>query len=578
MSRRTVALLVVVVLVLGAAAWAVLGRPGLSALRRAVGHAKHDEHDDDGHGEEGAHGHADKEKAHADKDGHDEHGRKEKGQADKDGHDEHGRKEKGQADKDGHEEHAAEGAKEKAHGEEAETVVRLTPDQAREFGIKVATAGPGVIGRVVRLPGEILINADRAARIVPRAEGIVREVRVRIGDRVKDGQIMAVLESAELSEAESQYLSKLNDIALVANDLKRSKALQASVRRLAALLDKSPTLDDLLKVKFAELGAGHSELLSAYAELVFAKAAYERERKLATQNVSSLAALQTAENAYKKAYAEYIATRGALAFDMRRKVLDDERALHNTELEAQAAERRLGVLGLTRHEADALKLLLKGGKAPFENGVKPAGEDHHLCGDLGRYALRAPFDGTVIAKRITLGEKLEDDADAFTVADMSSVWVDLSVYQKDLPDVRKGQKVRMSFGEGIPDAEGVVGYVFPIVNEKTRTCVARVVLPNPKRLIRPGLFVNATVDVGRIKVPVLLPRDAVRRIEGRTVVFVPDEHGFRAEPVKTGRESRAQVEIVSGLKAGQAYVSAGAFELQAKVVTSGLGAHAGHGH
>ena len=459
-------------------------------------------------------------------------------------------------------------------------MVRLTPEQARKFGITVATAGPGVIGRVVRFPGEIVINADRSARIVPRAEGIVREVRVRIGDTVKDGQIMAVLESAELSEAESQYLGKLNDIVCSTSDLKRSKALQESVRRLLALLDKSPTLDDLLKVKFADLGEAHSKLLSAYAELVFAKAAYEREKKLSSQNVSSLADLHSAENAYKKAYAEYIATRGAVAFETRRKLLQDERAQRNTELDVKAAERRLGVLGLTRHETEALRSLLKGGKAPFENGAKPAGDDHDLCGHLGRYALRAPFDGIVIAKHVTLGEKLtdDDDDDAFTVADMSSVWVDLSVYQKDLPYVHKGQKVHMTFGEGIPDVEGVVGYVFPIVSEKTRTCVARVVLPNPKLLLRPGLFVSAEVHVGRAEVPVLLPRDSVRRIEGRPVVFVPDEHGFRAEPVKTGRQSRTQVEIVSGLKAGQAYVAAGAFELQAKVVTSGLGAHAGHGH
>ena len=488
-----------------------------------------------------------------------------------------------------HDAHGEEDEDHKGHADEEaeEPVVRLTPEQAREFGIKVAKAGPGVIERRVKLPGEILINSDRAAHIVPRAEGIVREVLVRIGDPVKAGQAMAVVESSELSEAQSQYLAKLNEITCCTIDLARAEALHESLKKLLSLLDVKPTLDDLLKVQFTDIGEGYSKLVTAYAELVLAKSVYDREKGLAGDKVSSQADFQAAGSAYKKAYAGYIATRGALTFETTRTMLEARRARQNTELEVKAAERRLRVLGLTDHDMEDLQAVLKGGKAACEPGCKDPdcakghaadSKRHDLSERLGRYSLRAPFGGVVIQKHIALGEKLGGDADAFTVADMSAVWVDLSVYQKDLTYVRKGQKVHIATGEGIPDAEGVIEYVFPIVDEKTRTCTARVVLPNPKLQFRPGLFVSADVHVGKIEIPVLVPKDVVRRIEDRSVVFTPVAGGFRAETVKTGRESSTHAEIVSGLKSGDAYVAGGAFELQAQVVTSGLDAHAGHGH
>ena len=488
-----------------------------------------------------------------------------------------------------HDAHGEEDEDHKGHADEEaeEPVVRLTPEQAREFGIKVAKAGPGVIERRVKLPGEILINADRAAHIVPRAEGIVQEVLVRIGDPVKAGQAMAVVESAELSEAQSQYLAKLNEIICCTIDLARAEALQKSVEKLLSLLDAKPTLDDLLKAQFADIGEGHSKLVSAYAELVFTQTAYEREDILVQDKASSLADFQAAKSAYKKAYANYIATRGAVKFETTRTMLEARRARQNTELEVKAAERRLRVLGLMNHDMEALQAVLKGGEAACEPGCTDPdcaeghasdSSRHDLSEQMGRYSLRAPFDGVVIQKHIALGEKLGGDADAFTVADMSSVWVDLSVYQKDLPYVHKGQQAHITAGEGIPDVEGVIEYVFPVVDEKTRTGTARVVLANPKLQLRPGLFVSADVHVGKINIPVLVPKDVVRRIEDRSVVFIPAPGGFVAETVKTGRESGTHVEIVSGLKSGDDYVAAGAFELQAEVVTSGLGAHAGHGH
>jgi RND family efflux transporter MFP subunit len=339
------------------------------------------------------------------------------------------------------------------------------------------------------------------------------------------------------------------------------------------------------------MGENRSKLVAAYAELVFAKAAYEREKQLFDQKVSSKGDFQTAESAYKKAFADYIAVRDSTAFGIKRTLSEQQRARRNTEVTVKAAERKLLLYGLAADDVKALQnaansaspLVLQECKDPnckdCEARASKGGLGGHSLGDrLGVYALRAPFSGTIIERHITLGEKLGDDTNVFTIADLTTVWVNLSAYQKDLPYLRQGQDVVVSAGGKVPDAKATIAFVAPIVDEKTRTALVRVVLPNPDGQWRPGLFVDATVVAGKSAAGVLVPKAAVQQVENRTVVFVPTAEGYEATPIKVGRSSKTHVEVLSGLAAGNRYVADGAFELKAKLVTTGLGAHAGHGH
>jgi cobalt-zinc-cadmium efflux system membrane fusion protein len=105
-----------------------------------------------------------------------------------------------------------------------------------------------------------------------------------------------------------------------------------------------------------------------------------------------------------------------------------------------------------------------------------------------------------------------------------------------------------------------------------------VVLENPKNELRPGLFVTVHVALEELTAAVVVPRSAVQILDEEEIVFVQKGDGFAAVPVSLGRGDSEVVEIRSGLKAGQRYVSRGAFELKAKIATSGMDAHAGHGH
>lgn len=180
------------------------------------------------------------------------------------------------------------------------------------------------------------------------------------------------------------------------------------------------------------------------------------------------------------------------------------------------------------------------------------------------YDVVAMVDGTVIEKHVALGEFVRDDADIFVVADLSTVWVNVSVYARFLTDVRVGQKVRIT-SPGVPEtASGTIDYVGPIVGESTRTGVARVVLRNRERTWQPGLFVTAHITVAETQAAVAVPDEAIQTVEGREVVFVRTMNTFTARPVVTGRRGGDLVEIVSGLAAGEDYVSAGSFILKAE--------------
>jgi cobalt-zinc-cadmium efflux system membrane fusion protein len=190
------------------------------------------------------------------------------------------------------------------------------------------------------------------------------------------------------------------------------------------------------------------------------------------------------------------------------------------------------------------------------------------------YDVVSMVDGVIIEKHVALGEFVRDDRDIFVVADLSTVWVNISVYARFLTDVKVGQKVRITSPGVSATVRGAIDYVGPIVGEITRTGVARMVLRNPEHFWQPGLFVTAHITISEERVSVAVPDGAVQTIEGREVVFVRRMNQFTARPVVTGRRGGDVVEIVEGLAPGEDYVAAGSFIMKAEFGKS----EAGHEH
>ena len=195
---------------------------------------------------------------------------------------------------------------------------------------------------------------------------------------------------------------------------------------------------------------------------------------------------------------------------------------------------------------------------------------------LSPYSITSLIDGTVLDLHLTPGEVISDTDHKITIADLSRVWANLNIYQKDLAFIKPGRKVVISAGPGTKTATGTISYISPVVDERTRTATARVVLPNSDGRWKPGLFISAQVIIGKDPVAILVPKTALQTFENQTVVFVKDKEGFHPQIVRIGRSNTKAVEIVDGLEPGQQYVSKGGFTIKAELQKESFGE--GHGH
>ncbi|HMP89460.1 MAG TPA: efflux RND transporter periplasmic adaptor subunit [Kiritimatiellia bacterium] len=196
---------------------------------------------------------------------------------------------------------------------------------------------------------------------------------------------------------------------------------------------------------------------------------------------------------------------------------------------------------------------------------------------LSMFVLIAPRSGIVTIKNATVGESLGEDELLFEVADLTSVWVEISIFPQYRHHVARGRRVTLIAADG-HEAETHVHYISPLLSRETRTVQARGILENPEEDFMPGAFVQARLTVESVEADVVVKREAVQRIDGESVVFVREDGGYVIREVQTGLSDARYVQIIHGLEAGEWYVVKGAFELKAHIVTSGLDPHAGHGH
>jgi membrane fusion protein, heavy metal efflux system len=182
------------------------------------------------------------------------------------------------------------------------------------------------------------------------------------------------------------------------------------------------------------------------------------------------------------------------------------------------------------------------------------------------YDLKAPIGGTVIDRQISLGEYASEQKPAFVVADLSTIWVDLSIYRQDLKRVRMGDEVLIDPDDGGVEIKGSVSYVAPIGSSDTQTAVARIVLPNSDGRLRPGLFASARLVLAKRSVPVAVRVGAIQTLENKTVVFVREGGDkIEARPVELGESDPKFVEIRAGLAAGEHYVAENSFVVKAEM-------------
>lgn len=336
--------------------------------------------------------------------------------------------------------------------------VRLTERQMKLIDLKVATAEPGRVAKDLVLNGEVTTDQDRTVEILPRAAGTVREVNGRLGDTVRAGAPLAVIESSGAAEAEAAYLAA------------RSKVILARIQAA-------------------------------------------REEGLWRKRITAQQDYQIAQQAATEA-----------------------------EANLRAAERKLRLLGL---DPAVIARQLAAGRGPV------------------RLTITAPFAGTLIARRVAVGDQVTESSPLFRLANLEAVWVIASVFEKDMGHVTVGQAARVTLA-AYPGRrfDGKVTWISDVLDEKTRTLKIRVEIDNTERQLKPGSFARVAVTPAGQRDGVVVPASAVQQEKSQSVVFVAEGGGlFKRQDVTVGERSPVAAAITAGLQPGARVVTNGAFAL-----------------
>lgn len=186
--------------------------------------------------------------------------------------------------------------------------------------------------------------------------------------------------------------------------------------------------------------------------------------------------------------------------------------------------------------------------------------------------LRAPASGIVVEKHVQEGARVGPGASLYHIADLSTVWIEAEVFEKDLALVREGQEARVTFrsypGERFPAR---VTYVFPSVSVGTRTGRVRLELSNPDGRLKPGMYAEVRLTAPLDREAITVPQTAVLETGERSLVFVrrPGDGALVPRAVRTGFEAGDRLAVLEGLAVGEEVVSSAAFLVDAE---SSLGA------
>ncbi len=290
--------------------------------------------------------------------------------------------------------------------------------------------------------------------------------------------------------------------------------------------DNVRTGQELMLLEGLEIGQIKAGFISAKANLEYQRTNYERQKKLLEENVGAQKNLLETQNEYEKARAEY-----------------------------NAEKNRINAIGLIDSEVI--------------DGTR-SNSDKHGSGTL---PVKSPISGIVVERNVVIGQLIEATTTAFKIINLSSVWVDGQIYEKDADKINN--KTAADFlASSYPNEpfRGKVTYIGQVIDEKTRTITIRAEFSNASGRLKPQMF-------GELKIPkennaqaILIPAEALVKIDNANCVFVQkDDTTFEKKPVTVCNAQNESVEIATGLQDGDKIVVKGAFYLKSELMKSSLG-------
>jgi cobalt-zinc-cadmium efflux system membrane fusion protein len=418
-----------------------------------------------------------------------------------------------------------------------------THDVRIQFASKEAVAKAGVrlegvqerpMAAFVTAPGEVEYDPARVARLSPRAAGAAWRVDAEVGREVKKGDVLALVDAADVGRAKSELLQALAAVEQRTKSAESRRAFVDAGERLVALQSESVArVDASSKAGFRT----QSDVRDAESKLAEAKVQLAERQADAAE----------ADAAVREARLRLVAAEQALA-NLGMPVSADDLA----GLSAEDVGERIRFLGIPEAARGAL------GADATSTSLVP---------------VVAPFDGVVVARDVALGEQVEPSRTLFVVADVRRMSVVLGVRQEDASRVAVGQSVVFR-PDGNEDAvAGKVSWVATEADEQTRTVKLRAEVDNAGGRLRAHTFGTGRVVLRETPTATAVPTAAIHWEGCCHVVFVRlTDEVFQTRKVQLGAHDDHFTEVLAGVAAGEVVAAEGSHVLKSELLKSKLGA------
>lgn len=443
-------------------------------------------------------------------------------------------------------------ASESSSEHEADGVITLARAKWNTAGIRIEPAQRQTLRPTIRLTGKLALNQDRLAQVLPQVEGVVRQVPVRFGQDVVGGQALAVIDSQQIGTAKLELIKSRLATRLAEVDFNWHRTVEANVQDLIQSLQTHVPLSQIDEEFIGrDMGEYRAQLVSAYARLHKSQADFERLKELAEQRITAGKDLLAAQAALEADQATMQALLEQTKFTSQQSRIAAEQELEKAKTAESISELNLRILGVSDTSQLAETVANREEK-------------------VSQYTIAAPFSGTIIEKDVVLDERVDPSSQLFAIADLSTVWVRVDVFEQHVPLLANLKSETFRFrANSYPNRvfEATVFSTGSIVDEKTRTASMTAVAENPQRLLKPGMFVEVELRGRELADVLAVPISAIQEHENKRFVFIYLEGDrFARRDVKTGPAGDDTIQVTLGLREGENVVVDGGFFLKSQML------------
>ncbi len=415
-------------------------------------------------------------------------------------------------------------------------VIAITPEVAKRIDLKTEVVTLRDVVVPLHLTGRIEPDYGREVDVSARISGRVSNILVKPGATVKQGQILALIDSPQVSDLQGEAVEAKSKLAIAEAHAERERQIyEEQLHRPKALLEAQATL----------------QTTQVHAEL--SEQELKRQEDLYREKIAATKDYLTAKANYAKAKVAFEQAKTALA---REEQLYKNRGLMKRDYQLTLAE----VTRDKQHLATIIKRL------DFLGADKKMTQKVLATGNItGLVQITAPITAALSRYDCAVGEVVQPEKSMFKLTDLKFVQVSADLPEVDLPRVKLGDKVLIKIAS-YPDSKftGVISYISVNVNEDTRTVPIRARLANADGKLKTNMYAEIDLE-GASRKFLACPKAALQEHDGSKIAFVQKTEGFQERPVKLGKEGEHYCEVLSGLSDGETVATQGSLMLKTEL-------------